>query len=335
VTSLMAGNYVLTVIAGTGCTSLPVTTIVSVSPLPVAAGVITGTTPVCQGQTGVIYSVSSITNATGYIWTLPAGATVTTGANTNSITVSFSAIAVSGNIAVQGSNSCGNGTISVVYPVVVNNCSGADLKIVNIVDNTYPLIGRKVVFTNVATNNGPGNATGVTVTDQLESGYTYVSSTATTGTYNSATGIWNIGNLNNGTSATLTITATVNPAGSYSSTSTITGNEPDSDISNNTSTTITYPADFFIPEGFSPNGDGINDLFIIRGIFYFPENSIVIFNRWGNKVYEADPYINTWDGRSIRGLRVGGDELPTGTYFYVLDLGDGSSIIKGTIYLNR
>ena len=93
--------------------------------------------------------------------------------------------------------------------------------------------------------------------------------------------------------------------------------------------------DFNIPEGFSPNGDGVNDLIIIRGIDYYPQNSIVIYNRWGIKVYEASPYKNDWDGRSMRGLRVGGDELPVGTYFYLLDLGDGSKVIKGTFYLNR
>jgi len=123
--------------------------------------------------------------------------------------------------------------------------------------------------------------------------------------------------------------------GDYSNTATIAGIEVDTDLGNNTSTTITYPTDFFIPEGFSPNGDGTNDLFVIRGIANYPKNSFVIFNRWGNKVFEASPYQNTWNGRSTFGLRVGGDELPVGTYFYVLDLKNGSSNFKGTIYLNR
>ena len=93
--------------------------------------------------------------------------------------------------------------------------------------------------------------------------------------------------------------------------------------------------DFFIPEGFSPNGDGINDEFVIRGIENYPHNIIIIFNRWGDKVFEANPYQNIWDGKSTQGFRVGGDQLPIGTYFYLLDLGDGSKIIKGTIFLNR
>ncbi|MBI5539450.1 MAG: DUF3494 domain-containing protein [Bacteroidia bacterium] len=93
--------------------------------------------------------------------------------------------------------------------------------------------------------------------------------------------------------------------------------------------------DFFIPEGFSPNGDGINDLFVIRGIDRFPNNAFEVFNRWGNKVFEANSYLNTWDGTTTFGIRVGGDKLPIATYFYVLDLGDGSNVYKGTIYLNR
>lgn len=93
--------------------------------------------------------------------------------------------------------------------------------------------------------------------------------------------------------------------------------------------------DFFIPEGFSPNGDGINDLFVIRGISSYPDNKFIIFNRWGNKVFEAKSYENNWDGTSSEGLTVGGNALPVGTYFYIFDLGDGSKVIKGTIYLNR
>ena len=92
---------------------------------------------------------------------------------------------------------------------------------------------------------------------------------------------------------------------------------------------------FFIPEGFSPNGDGINDLFVIKGLDNYPKNSIVIFNRWGDKVYQANPYLNNWDGTCTMGLRYGGDQLPIATYFYVLDLGNGTAIYKGTIYLNR
>ncbi len=93
--------------------------------------------------------------------------------------------------------------------------------------------------------------------------------------------------------------------------------------------------DFFIPEGFSPNLDGINDVFFIRGIDNFPNNTFIIFNRWGDKLFEASPYKNTWNGKATQGIRVGTDELPVGTYFYLLDLKNETPVYKGTIYLNR
>jgi len=89
-----------------------------VSFLPAASGTITGTTTVCQGQTGVIYSVPLITDATGYTWSLPPGATITAGANTNNITVSFNTTASSGNITVYGTNACGNSATSPDYAII-------------------------------------------------------------------------------------------------------------------------------------------------------------------------------------------------------------------------
>jgi gliding motility-associated-like protein len=98
--------------------------------------------------------------------------------------------------------------------------------------------------------------------------------------------------------------------------------------------------EFMIPNAFSPNGDGVNDYFEILGIEYYENNSITIINRWGNKVYEAKNYgISTspqfWDGKSNTGFLSGNDDLPTGTYFYILDLGNGEKPISGSIYLDR
>jgi subtilisin-like proprotein convertase family protein len=78
-----------------------------------AAGSITGSAAVCQGQNGVAYSVASIANASSYNWTLPSGATIATGANTNSITVNYGTGALSGSLIVAGTNAgCGNGITS-------------------------------------------------------------------------------------------------------------------------------------------------------------------------------------------------------------------------------
>jgi gliding motility-associated-like protein len=97
---------------------------------------------------------------------------------------------------------------------------------------------------------------------------------------------------------------------------------------------------FLIPNAFSPNGDGINDYFEIIGIDYYEGNSLTIINRWGNKVYETKGYgITTtpkyWDGKANTGVRIGDEELPTGTYYYILELGNGEKSIGGSIYLDR
>jgi len=104
----------------TGC-SKSNSVVVTVNPLPAAAGAITGSATVTQGQTGVAYSVPAIANATGYTWTIPAGATITSGDNTNSIVVSFSASATSGVMSVYGMNACGNGTASPDFNITVTS----------------------------------------------------------------------------------------------------------------------------------------------------------------------------------------------------------------------
>jgi len=97
-------------LCGSGATSPALN--ITVTPVPAAAGTISGPTAVCQGEDGVVYTVPTITNATGYTWTVPAGATITSGANTSSIHVDFSSSASSGSVTVLGTNACGNGASS-------------------------------------------------------------------------------------------------------------------------------------------------------------------------------------------------------------------------------
>ncbi|MCB0642243.1 MAG: gliding motility-associated C-terminal domain-containing protein, partial [Phaeodactylibacter sp.] len=90
-----------------------------------------------------------------------------------------------------------------------------------------------------------------------------------------------------------------------------------------------------VPNGITPNGDGVNDELIFDILLIDPdlrENSeILIFNRWGDIVYTASPYNNDWTGTN----QTGGD-LPSGTYYYILrmDIGDGK-IIKGDVTIMR
>ncbi|REH52377.1 gliding motility-associated-like protein [Tenacibaculum gallaicum] len=89
----------------------------------------------------------------------------------------------------------------------------------------------------------------------------------------------------------------------------------------------------------SPNGDSANSYLHIDCIENFPNNTLEIFNRWGNTVYRIKGYNNS--SVVFRGISEGraninvGDKLPVGTYFYILDLGNGSKVKKGWIYINR
>ncbi len=93
----------------------------SVNLLPDAAGTVTGKQTVCQGEQGVIYSVPEITNATGYTWDLPYGATISFGIGTRSIRVNYANNSQSGTISVHGQNSCGSGTESASIAITVNS----------------------------------------------------------------------------------------------------------------------------------------------------------------------------------------------------------------------
>jgi hypothetical protein len=102
-----------------GCTAAAPTQFnVTVHALPAAAGAITGTTTLCAGTNSVTYTTGTIGNSTGYSWTVPAGATITSGATTNTIVVNFGPNAVSGAITVSGTNACGNGPSSTLNVTV-------------------------------------------------------------------------------------------------------------------------------------------------------------------------------------------------------------------------
>lgn len=79
--------------------------------------------------------------------------------------------------------------------------------------------------------------------------------------------------------------------------------------------------DILVFNGFSPNNDGVNETLEIRGIGNFPNNLVSIYNRWGNLVYSKEGYTND-DG--WRGTFEGKD-LPDGTYFYIIDDGEGGN----------
>lgn len=89
-----------------------------------------------------------------------------------------------------------------------------------------------------------------------------------------------------------------------------------------------------VPNGFTPNGDGHNDYFVILNLEQYPENELLIYNRWGDPVYQAAPYNNDWDGSTANDkLTLRGNKVVDGTYFFVLKLGEGYEPINGFVEL--
>jgi gliding motility-associated-like protein len=82
----------------------------------------------------------------------------------------------------------------------------------------------------------------------------------------------------------------------------------------------------------TPNEDGYNDTFIIPCLANYSLSKVCIFNRWGDQVYQSDNYQNDW-----RGTNQSNDEaLPSGTYFYVLEVNDGeNTVLTGYIFIER
>ncbi|MGJ8684839.1 MAG: gliding motility-associated C-terminal domain-containing protein [Nonlabens sp.] len=87
----------------------------------------------------------------------------------------------------------------------------------------------------------------------------------------------------------------------------------------------------------TPDGDGLNDTFIVSGLQdVYDKHKIFIFTRYGQKIWEGDNNSPAWDGTSNRGLLYNSsNKLPTGTYFYIIELNEpGVKPIAGYVYLN-
>ena len=94
--------------------------------------------------------------------------------------------------------------------------------------------------------------------------------------------------------------------------------------SNKTDTVDVKICDVKIHNVFSPNNDGKNDKFYIEGLENFPDSKLIIYTRWGNKIYESNDYQNDWDG----------EDKADGVYYYILYLNNGTSL-KGTVSIIR
>ncbi|WP_177192367.1 T9SS type B sorting domain-containing protein [Chitinophaga arvensicola] len=211
----------------------------------------------------------------------------------------------------------------------------ANLKVMKKLNTLSPLhVNQELQFVVTAINNGPDSATGVILRDAMESMLGQPISMITTkglATFDPITKTitWQIPEMANGTQETLTFTVKLISGGTLTNTANITGNETDVDLSDNTATVTQEITgeDIFLPNIITPNGDGKNDYFVVPGLDRYPGSTLLIYNRWGNQVYQNKNYDNKWNG----------DGLNEGTYYYILKIRSAqvNRDLKGWIELLR
>ncbi|HVS50545.1 MAG TPA: sortase, partial [Candidatus Dormibacteraeota bacterium] len=220
-TPSLGSNVTFTVTATnngpTGATGVVVTDLLPTGLTFVSALPSTGT---YNATTGV-WNVGGLANGSNAMLTIVATATsTTTVTNTATKTGEVEPDPVAGNNSASAS---------------VTGVS-ADIAVTKTVNQTTPSVGQNVTYTLVAHNLGPSAAPGVRFHDALPAGVTYVSYTATQGTYDPTTGIWDVGTMANGTTVTLSLVVKVASSGSIVNTvTTLGGAYFDPNLSNNVS----------------------------------------------------------------------------------------------------
>ena len=228
-------------------------------------------------------------------------------------------------------------------PFLTPDCNPEDIDLgitKTVLDSRSKLIGEEVTFEITLANNDLTRVLDVVVSDVLSTSFTYDRHQASLGDYDPETGEWTIPEMtSNNEEAVLTITAIIDDLIDLDNTATLISSFPaDATITDNNSDTVTVNAERSQCEDpgticniFSPNGDGVNDtLKFVDPEGIYANNTLEIFDRYGNSVFQMDGYDSSWDGTGKNG------ELPKGTYFYILDLnGDGSDVVKGWIQIVR
>ncbi|WP_338226204.1 DUF7507 domain-containing protein [Algoriphagus confluentis] len=184
--------------------------------------------------------------------------------------------------------------------------------------------GDEFEYEIVVSNVGGTPATGVTIVDNLPSGVTYLSSRVVsvsnpqiqvgTPTVSGSTVTWNVPFIPSDGVITLRIRVQAGDAGQIQNVVTVDSEEDDMNEQDNRDTDVNQVLPFRIPNVITPNGDGDNDTFEIKGLGKFTASEIVIFNRYGDHVLEKENYQNDWNAPG----------QVAGTYFYVLKLTDRS-----------
>jgi gliding motility-associated-like protein len=99
---------------------------------------------------------------------------------------------------------------------------------------------------------------------------------------------------------------------------------------------IEVDGEIIIHNGISPNGDGKNDYFSIQNIqFLEPENKVSIYNRWGDKIFDLENYDSDNPNKRFNGISDNGKELPSGVYFYKIQLVNRGENLSGYLTIKK
>ena len=238
----------------------------------ISMGAVVGPAVTCSNQTELTYAIAPIGGATGYKWSLPPTWKITAGENTNKITVT--AGSEPGEISVVAFNTCVSsnpGTLA----VTLNAVPVAPLQIK---DESTVCIG--LVYTVAAVAGATSYNWMVPEGWQIVDGQgsTLIRVTAPE---NSKEGIIRV-TTQTGTCSSAATSLTVDPTIGFNN--------------------------LQVANVFSPNGDGVNEVWTVTNIQNYPDNEVVLINRWGSEVYKTKSYQNNWSGSN----------LTDGTYYYVL-----------------
>ena len=189
-------------------------------PSDAASVVVTDTPP--TGLTFISATQGGAVQGSNVVWTIP---TIAAGA-TATVSVTFTVDVADGDtivnqVSVTATTPDPDTTDLQATATIAVTATTADLEVSKTTDADAPSVGDVIAYVIVVTNNGPADATGVVVTDDLPKGLTFVSANATAGTYHDGTGRWIIGDLANGAQETLTIRARITTDGSIQNTASV------------------------------------------------------------------------------------------------------------------
>jgi gliding motility-associated-like protein/uncharacterized repeat protein (TIGR01451 family) len=241
-------------------------------------------------------------------------------------------------VTAFNSNGCASdqsdGVRVLVTPYVppVNPDTAVDLMVKISSSNTKALPGDQFSYIVTANNNSSFNGTNVHIYYTVPPNLEYVHQVGASGevAYNSITRTltWTISRITPNSPINLTVPVKATKPGIVESNVSILGRELDPILANNVDATIQEVNPLIVPNIFTPNGDNVNDTFVIPGLDTYAENEITIINRWGNHVYEKTGYKNDW----------GGQGLVEGTYYYLLKVKNKTGVwdvYKGYLTLVR